>query len=166
MQFTATASVEEVAAALGLRPVAVRQRIKAGTLSAVRIGRAWRVHTDSVNALLGKPQPTAATPTPPASAPQSTSVPPPEHRPTKLRPGSPEWVQWHMDIFDASDAPWIEKYTWELGSSDPQVASNAQYQLSMFKASRERMLKQLNGQLVPKPETPQQSLFQPGPHWF
>ncbi len=71
-----------------------------------------------------------------------------------------------MDIFDASDAPWIEKYTWELGSSDPQVASNAQYQLSMFKASRERMLKQLNGQLVPKPETPQQSLFQPGPHWF
>lgn len=73
MSFTATASVEEVATALGLRPVAVRQRIKAGTLSAVRIGRSWRVNSDSVNALLGQP-PAVEQPKPPPPPPLAESV--------------------------------------------------------------------------------------------
>ncbi len=53
MLLTSTVSTEAAGDALGLRPAAVRERIKDGRLVAARVGNRWRVHAASINALLG-----------------------------------------------------------------------------------------------------------------
>lgn len=58
MSIIPTVSVEEAGVALGLGPVSIRQRIKTEVLSAARVGRAWRVHVDSINAILSGRAPT------------------------------------------------------------------------------------------------------------
>lgn len=53
MLLTTTVSTEAAGDALGLRPAAIRERIKDGRLVAARVGSRWRVHAASINALLG-----------------------------------------------------------------------------------------------------------------
>jgi len=62
MQVIETLSVEEAAAALGLRPAAIRSRIKSGELAAALVGRKFRVGTASVNALLAGAAPSRPAP--------------------------------------------------------------------------------------------------------
>lgn len=64
MDVIATVSVEEAGEALGLKPPAVRGKIKSGALAAAFISRRWRVHVDSLNALLACPVPVRNPPIP------------------------------------------------------------------------------------------------------
>jgi excisionase family DNA binding protein len=74
-----TVSTEEAGAALGVVSATIRERIKNGSLSAVKVGRGWRIHLTSLNVLLtGSGRPSA----PPASRPAVAT----EH---KQAPASP-----------------------------------------------------------------------------
>ena len=47
-----TISTSDAATALGVKPACIRLHLKAGKLSGVRIGRAWRIHLTSLNEIL------------------------------------------------------------------------------------------------------------------
>lgn len=132
MQVIETISVEEAAVALGLRPAAVRLRIKSGELAAALIGRKFRVGIASVNALLAgagpAPRPSPR-PTYDSSFPQPSSNPAVQHavQPVVQPPPS-------TSPFDANDMAWIAAYRRQLADPNPTVRSNAKFHLERFAA--------------------------------
>lgn len=138
MPFTATASVEEVAQALGLHPVAVRTRIKDGRLSAVRIGRGYRVRIDSVNALLeGR------------HAPQSARTP--MAVPTEGILGIP------LPLLTPMEREIVAQCRLQLQNPDPQVSDRARqevHRLEMLANQREISLRTTYGLSLPKQSQP------------
>lgn len=129
MQLIETLSVNEVGAALGLRSASVRLRIQAGQLAAVKVGRGWRVHVESVNALLKcvhQPKPAASQASldtfPPEAQPTHLPIEPPVAKPS----GQPR------PIFDDSDMRWIQRFRSQLLDADPAVVANASWQLGQF----------------------------------
>lgn len=140
-------------------PSVSASRIKAGILTAVKVGRAYRVHVDSVNALLGAPAAAPQTPTP-APHPPTPSVPPASPKPGRPQPGTLAWVEQHMALCDASDAPCIAEYTARLESSDPEVIRQARYQLSMFQRAREQRLRELMASIPPSKPTPRSEMIE------
>jgi excisionase family DNA binding protein len=74
-----TLSTEEAGIALGVVPATIRERIRNGSLSAVKVGRGWRVHLASLNALLNGSSS-------PAASPASRSVVVPEHQQAAASP--------------------------------------------------------------------------------
>ncbi len=94
------------AAALGLRPAAIRLRIKAGELATAFVGRKWRVGTASVNALLA-----GAAPVRPVSSVQPVAQvvaqPTPEPSPEPATDFNTIWVEAYRRR-PADDPPFTE----------------------------------------------------------
>jgi excisionase family DNA binding protein len=160
-----TVSTEEAGAALGVVPATIRERIRNGSLSAVKVGRGWRVHSTSLNALLsGSGTPSASSVSRPAVVPEhqqaaaspaqndgpsATSPSPPTANapiPTVLNdapaapPASSQTVKpAPSDPYDAEDRIWIERYSRDLISSDPQVRADAAWHLGQFAQRAQRI---------------------------
>lgn len=158
MPIIETVSVEQAGAALGVGPATIRLRIKGGTLSAVKVGRGWRVHSTSLNALLsGSSSPSASLAPrsavvaehqqPPASparndSPTPASLSPPaanilvstvqNDAPTASPVPSQAVQPPPSDPYRAEDRVWIARYTRDLNSPDPQVRADAAWHLGQF----------------------------------
>lgn len=138
--------------ALGLNPPAIRHRIITGELAAARVGRRWRVHIDSVNALLVAKIPTRNSPLPVRRwAAMPTKLPlPPESRsptlttsvvaPTPVVPISPQIPDQPSPkpLFSDADLRHIAQLRAELWNPDPATRAQAEDQLRMFAQSVER----------------------------
>ena len=138
MQVIETISVEQAAAALGLRPAAVRLRIKSGALAAALVGRKFRVGTASVNALLAGAGP-ASRPTPRPASGYDSSFPQPSACPAVQRAVPPvaQVVVQPLPTtspFDDNDMAWITAYRRQLADPNPAVRSNAKFHLERFAA--------------------------------
>ena len=149
-----TVSTEEAGAALGVGPASIRQRIKAGTLSAVRVGRGWRIHLASLNAILaGSQPPTAQSPAVttvvsepmkprPSPSPTTSSAPPSVVlQPAIPAPPAADSVAVQprpKSLFSDGDMIWIEKYRRDLNDPNPAVRAEAKHQLSMFAQAAEQ----------------------------
>lgn len=149
-----TVSVQQAGAALGVGPASIRQRIKAGQLSAVRVGRGWRIHLTSLNAILAGSQPPAAHSTAvttivsepmkpcPSPSPTTSSAPPPvASLPAIPAPPAVETVAVQprpKSLFSDGDMVWIARYRCDLNDPNPAVRTEAQHQLRMFAQAAEQ----------------------------
>jgi excisionase family DNA binding protein len=146
--------VAEACSALGLRPAAVRLRIRAGELAAVQVGRRWRIGLTSLNAILaGAEAPTAQTaavttvvsePMKPCPSPSpTTSSAPPliVSQPAIPAPPAAESVAVQprpKQLFSDGDMVWIARYRRDLSDPHPAVRAEAKHQLSMFAQAAEQ----------------------------
>jgi excisionase family DNA binding protein len=124
MHVTETISVEQAAAALGLRPAAVRLRIKSGEIRAAMVGRRWRVGISSINLLLSGAEPVRSSSIFLAPHPQSTPAPPVAHAPIK------QPIQ--SSPYNDTDLAHIRRFRVELSHPDPDIRATARFQLMMF----------------------------------
>ena len=154
MMVIPTISTEQAGAALGVGPASIRQRIKAGTLSAVKVGRGWRIHMASLNAILAGSQPPAAhassatsvvvspeTPCPSPSPTTSSASPPVVCQPASPAPPAAESVAVQprpKQLFSDSDMVWIVRYRRDLSDPNPAVRAEAKHQLGMFVQAAEQ----------------------------
>jgi excisionase family DNA binding protein len=135
MQVIETLSVEQAAAALGLRPAAIRLRIKSGDLAAAFVGRKWRVGTASVNALLADAAPVQSAPAVAAVA-QVVAQRPAEPSPEPVSDFNTVWVA-AMNRRPCDDPPYTEaekQWLRELTGREPR--SNATQRLGSPSLSR------------------------------
>lgn len=157
MMVIPTVSTEEAGAALGVGPASVRQRIKDGTLSAVRVNRGWRIHLTSLNALLsgvGSPAATAVpvralgsqAPLAKSSDASTAAFPSPQVNHGTSSPQGEQTI--HVPavapkpsqpapLFSHADQAWINRYRCDLTSSDPEVRRQAKWHLDRFAARAE-----------------------------
>lgn len=149
-----TVSTEEAGVALGVVPATIRERIRNGSLSAVKIGRGWRVHLSSLNAILaGSAAPTAQTAAVttvvskpmkprPSPSPTTSSAPPPiVSQPVIPAPPATESVTAQprpKSLFSDGDMIWIERYRRDLNDPNPAVRAEAKHQLRMFAQAAEQ----------------------------
>jgi len=149
-----TVSTEEAGAALGVGPASIRQRIKDGRLSAVRVGRGWRIHLASLNAILAGTEAPIARSTAVTSvvfhpeksthspSPTTNSAPPPVVcQPATPAPPAAESIAVQprpKKLFSDSDMVWIERYRRDLNDPNPAVRAEAKHQLRMFAQAAEQ----------------------------
>lgn len=154
MPIIETVSVEQAGAALGVGPASVRQRIKAGSLSAVKVGRGWRVHLTSLNAILaGSAAPTVQSPAvttvvsepmkshPPSSPTTNSALPSVAIQPAISAPPAANSVAVQprpKSLFSDGDMIWIARYRRDLNDPNPAVRTEAQHQLRMFAQAAEQ----------------------------
>ena len=124
MLLTSTVSTEAAGDALGLRPAAVRLRIKSGGLTAAMIGRRWRVGISSINLLLS-----GAEIARPISTCRQLKA---ENKNDLPSPLAPEVQPEPISPFSPIDLSQINRFRLELSHPDHEVRAAARFQLAMF----------------------------------
>ena len=124
MHVTETLSVEQAAAALGLRPAAIRLRIKSGEIKAAMVGRRWRVGISSINLLLSGAE--LVRPIPIRGTQQTEGI---HLRPM---PSAPIEQPAPTSPFNTTDLAQIRRFRVELSHPDPDIRATSRFQLMMF----------------------------------